>query len=448
MFDAAHHRRAARLVEGVAVLAVLWAPLSVLNDAAASVPFNGDEGNYLCTTTYFEYLFVQHDIFRDEWRGNYWTRTQPMLIRYIAGAWLSSQGYDLTTLRPYCDFDWALTRAENQSRGFVPDAALVTESRAPMVILGTLAILGVYGVARLVSGPLAGVIASALALGSPLAREYLPQVLPEGVLILSMTTSLGLAMFAMRNGRLPMGWAVAVGALLGLGLAAKLTAALALVALVGWSLLAVACAIRVRRPKNARDAAFLAWFTSHGWLAAVAIAVVVFLLSDPYLYANPPRAIAGMFVSRAREMQEQQTEVQSMAPEWGLTNTAVYSPAERVQRVLESSLEKDTLSGSHRLPFELAFSVIGMAVLTWRSWQAWRLREFLGVDGLVAVTVLTFFIGTMAGLLLDWPRYYLPTLVLGTILSGIGIIWLARIATTALTRVRVPGRMRGPAPLA
>ena len=262
-----------------------------------------------------------------------------------------------------------------------------------------------------------------------------------------MTTSLGLAMFAMRKGRLPVAWAAAVGALLGLGLAAKLTAALGLLAVVIWCALAIACAIRVQRPKTIHAAVSLAWFTGRGWLAAVAIAVVIFVVSDPYLYTNPPRAVVGMFVARAHEMQEQQTEVQSMAPEWGLTNTAVYSPAQRAGQVLEFSLDSETLSGSHRLPFEVAFSVIGMAALAWRAWRAWRLREFFGSDGLLAVAVLTFFVGTMAGLLLAWPRYYLPTLVLGTILSGVGVVWFARTAAAALTRVRVSGRMHGPASL-
>jgi hypothetical protein len=136
-----------------------------------------------------------------------------------------------------------------------PSKTLVVDSRAPMVVVGTLAVLGIYGVGRVAGGRIVGLIATALALGSPLAQEYLPQVLPEGMLILSMTGCLTLAALGMRNGRLPFPWTLGVGLLLGLGLAAKLTATLGVLALLGWSLLAVVHTSRSHRPKCARPRA-------------------------------------------------------------------------------------------------------------------------------------------------------------------------------------------------
>ena len=157
-------------------------------------------------------------------------------------------------MRPYCDFDWTLTRTANAARGFVPGRALVVGSRAPMVLLGALAVLGIYGVGASRSGRIVGwIVASGLALGSPLAQEYLPRVVPEGLLILSLTACLvftNLGMRRARDGRIALRWALAVGVMAGLGLAAKLTASLSLVAFLAWSALIAAAAIRSRRPES------------------------------------------------------------------------------------------------------------------------------------------------------------------------------------------------------
>ena len=85
-------------------------------------------------------------------------------------------------------------------------------------------------------------------------------------------------------------------------------------------------------------------------MLATAVAIIVFAMSNPYLYPNPVRNTAVLYVSRAREMVEQQAEVQDYSPSWDLGNTAVYDSAARVQNVLAFSLERGTFSGSHGIP--------------------------------------------------------------------------------------------------
>jgi hypothetical protein len=92
-------------------------------------------------------------------------------------------------------------------------------------------------------------------------------------------------------------------------------------------------------------------------------------------------------------------------------------------------------------------SAIGLALLIWRCGHAWRASESLGQEGLLAVTVVTFFLGTIGGLLLAWPRYYLPTLVLGTLLSGLGLVWLVRFVVAGVSQLRTIRRVHGPQPL-
>ena len=70
-----------------------------------------------------------------------------------------------------------------------------------------------------------------------------------------------------------------------------------------------------------------------------------------------------------------------------------------------------------------------------------------GTDAFLAVVVLTFFVGTTAGLLLDWPRYYLPTLVLGTLLSAVGVVRGGNILASTMAQQRGTGRAHGPQPL-
>jgi hypothetical protein len=66
-------------------------------------------------------------------------------------------------------------------------------------------------------------------------------------------------------------------------------------------------------------------------------------------------------------------------------------------------------------------ATIGGAVLLARTWRGWRRTSHIPAEGLVLVTVLAYFVGVTAGLLLAWPHYLVPTFLLGTVLSGLGL---------------------------
>ena len=58
------------------------------------------------------------------------------------------------------------------------------------------------------------------------------------------------------------------------------------------------------------------------------------------------------------------------------------------------------------------------------------------------VTVATYFVGVAVGFSVSWDRYFLPTLIVGTILSGVGL------STVLRTLPIVWGKLRGEVPRA
>src|SRR4249919_3393328 len=102
-----------------ATVAIFLLAVAVLGFEAAGSGFEADEADYVATSRYFGYLFLQRDVSRKEWDGNHWTRTQPPLTRYVVGAWLTGYGYDLEKMnQPYVST--ASSFEINRQKGRVP----------------------------------------------------------------------------------------------------------------------------------------------------------------------------------------------------------------------------------------------------------------------------------------------------------------------------------------
>ena len=85
-----------------AEVALVLAVTVVAASAFARAPAKqaGDEANWLGTARYFLVLFVRHDVSAEAWPDSYWTRTQPMVPRYIMGGWLWARGHEYEWLDP------------------------------------------------------------------------------------------------------------------------------------------------------------------------------------------------------------------------------------------------------------------------------------------------------------------------------------------------------------
>src|SRR4051794_37391175 len=198
--------------------------------AAETVPFHGDESEWINAGRYFRYIFLDHDVTSQVWRPSWLNRDQPPVGRYIIGGIVWASGTDPATVNK--TYAWERDYQANLREGRVPEPAILLPVRRTMAIVGALSIVLLFVVGRLVGGTLTGAVAGLAAIGSPLLQTYFVQARTEALLALFST--LGLVALLLAGGRyrttgtIPgVGWSV--GPLLGLALAIKLTAAVAIV---------------------------------------------------------------------------------------------------------------------------------------------------------------------------------------------------------------------------
>jgi len=403
----------------------------VLHEAADEASYHGDEALEVANTRYFDFVFLQHDIVRSEWSDNYWVHTQPMLTRYLLGGWLRSRGYSLDVI-PQVD-DVAKNPGDERLEQKLRSDSLLAQARLPMVILtaGTATLL--YHLGRQHGSVVGGLTAAALMLASPLVRESLVRAVPDAPLMFFVVLSLLLGVLGARRGSaagLPLGWAVGLGITLGLALSSKLTAVFSLAAILVWGALMVWSAWR-SAASAAGGALGRMWAAGRGWALALVLAYGVFVVTDPHLYSDPLLHTQHLVDSRLSEMSRKS------AP--GLS-FAVPNPLDRPGYVLMGSLVSGTISGSHRLTrlLEAGLATIGAAALLLKTWRSWRRGGQIPATGLVLITTVIYFVGVSAGLTLSFPRYWVPTLIIGTLLSGSGVSSLVAL----LLRLRTASHLR------
>ena len=427
-------RKTRLLLESLLVAGLLAVGLLVLGRAARAVELHGDEGVAIAAAPYFSYLFLERNVTRPEWGDNYTTHTHPMIGRYLVGGSLWLHGYDLRRLpRAYI---WDLSREENRRQGRVPSDAMLLAARLPMVFCAAAAIVLVYGIGRTLGGVLAGLAASTLALASPLVQEHLVRARPDAPLALFFLLALLLALVGVwrrRDGGLPVGWAIGTGAALGLAIGTKLTAVLSVAAILSWGVLvAVLAAIRPSRQVPDMQSGSIArgWSAGRGWALSLVVAGGIFILSNPHLYPDPVRHTVHLFQDRIEEGQ---------AGHRARPELAIATPLAGAAFVLRGSLFSGTATGSLGVPLEALLVMLGVASLIVTGWRDWRGERRLSPVGLALVTAAAYVVGTSVFLDLPWERYLAPTLLLGTVFSGVAVAELARRAAAVSAGVRRPG---------
>ena len=91
---------------------------AVLDFAMAEAKIDSDEGNWIGTTRFFETYFIERDFSPEAWADDYWTRTQPMVFRYVIGSRLWLRGHDSQLQNP--NYDSSKTAAANRRLGLAP----------------------------------------------------------------------------------------------------------------------------------------------------------------------------------------------------------------------------------------------------------------------------------------------------------------------------------------
>jgi hypothetical protein len=416
-------RRTLLIGEAVLAAGIIFAALWTFAGVARQADFYGDEGKYIARSFYFKLFFLEHNVTDPAWDDVNWVHTQPMLGNYVVGGWLWARGYDFESLPDA--YKWRQSYEQNKKLGRVPDDDLLVDARTPMVGLATASIGLLYLVGRLLGGPLAGGVASLLVIASPLMHEYLLRAQSEAPMVFLILAALLLALLGVQRfpaGRLPLAWVLPLGIALGLGLQAKLTVVLSMVALLIWAL-ALGVRSALNAPARPLPALRHGWHAARGWLGALSLGYFVFVLTNPHLYSGPVTHTLHLFLNRAEEM--------GRAARY-FTADAVDNLIERPALVLGGSLIDGAPIGVQGLPLEAALAAVGLVLLGLEAWRTWRAGRPPSPSSLFLLTCLVYFAGVSAGLMVAWPRYYVPTYLFGILLAAVGLSTAVRQAPRLL----------------
>ena len=420
-----------RLVLVAATLFLIAA--SVFMRAAETVPFHGDESEWINNGRYFRYIVLDHDVRSEVWRPSFLNRDQPPVGRYIIGGIVWASGTDPAKVNR--SYAWERDYEANQREGRVPDPPILTPVRRAMAIVGAVSIILLFVAGRMVGGTLVGVTAGLAATASPLLQMYFVQARSEALLALfsslALVILLAVARRYQRDGTVPIvGWAA--GPILGLALATKLTAAFGIVGVCMYG--GVAAMGRLRSaPREA--VRLLAWSATTGLLAAI-----VWVVVNPFLWPDPVARTWSMVTQLESLMVRQGAEfgnpVEQSPPGRLLLlvrrtfvehSTPAYDYGARYGSeplIRPTFSELPTVFG---VSVEFMLATVGLGVLLCRVAKVWWSGQRHGAESALLWWLGAYLFGIVASLSLDWPRYYVPTAFYGSILIGLGADSIVRV---------------------
>ena len=418
---------AGRVIDLLVASALFLLAATVLLQAAETVPFHGDESEWISAGRYFRFVFLDRDLTSQVWRPSWLNRDQPPLGRYIIGGIVWASGTDPDKVnRTYA---WDRDHETNLRDGRVPDDSILGPVRRSMAIVGAVSIVLLFVAGRMVGGTLVGAVAGLAATSSPLLQSYSVQARTESLLALFSTLALvTLLAFArryqQRGALVRVGWLV--GPLLGLALATKLTAAVAIVGACAYGAVAALARLRAAPREAVRS---IAWSAATGL-----VATLVWVGVNPFLWPDPVGRTWSMLTQQQSIMVEQGTRFGNPVEQ--------ALPGRLLLMVQRSFVENSTPAfdygaprGSEPLirrtfselptPFgislELALATLGLVALLRRVATVWWSGQRHGTETALLWWLAAYLLGIAANLSLDWPRYYVPTAFYGSILIGLGV---------------------------
>jgi hypothetical protein len=405
------------LVLVAAVFALgLWQNLAALE----SSQYHPDESRWLNRAHYL--LDLGHPT-GEVWEDRYLTRGQPPMGSYVTGLGLLLQGRDLTTNGPW-DFHYGneSTITWNAVKGNMPAAADIQAARRTNAALGALTCAVLFLIVAKLTNVVGGLLAGVFMAVHPL-QIYLASIgVSDAVFTLFFAFAALTALVLATNPTWPR--SVALGLVLGCGASTKLTPLLVSLPLAGLGMVILADPYLRRLPVvgavwRCVSRVDVAPRRRLGWMliSLPAIAATTFVLTYPYLWPDPIGRTKALIDFRQHEMENQariwptssvDSRSEALHRTWHNLEH-VYSSTGRGMEWLGRSL------GQHwdRQTFDLPLAGLGLVVLLWLAWRR-------GIAGPHALTLAVVGVQSgviLAGLRVDFNRYYLP-LVLA---SGVGI---------------------------
>lgn len=373
--------------------------------------FHADESRWINRANYASDLL---DPFGPTWQDQYLTRGQPPLGSYLMGFGLLIQGRDTATNAVW-DFsygpDW------NRTVGAMASDDDLDATRRTNAVVGAITVVLVFFVGLALMGMVAGVAGALMLALHPLHIWISSQALSDQLLALLVAASL---LVAIRLGRKPSrGSALALGILLGLGGATKLSPLLLALPLALFGLALVILAYQRRAPfdRARRLGVYL--------LCQPAIAFATFVIVYPYLWPAPIQRTLNLFALRASEMDNQSAAWPDSAVDNPLIALARIVDRLTVQFSTTGGLLGDVaaLFGADATPWgvDIPIALIGIGVLA-------RLTIKRGV---ISGTALAGFLmagqvgAIVVGMQVDFYRYHLPVVLAVAILTGLAFqaVW-------------------------
>lgn len=425
------YRRRSRLVDIVIMALIFVVAFVTYLSGMEETAFHQDESRWINRAHYLEDLF---DPFGPTWNDQYLTRGQPPVGSYMMGAGLLLQGRDLDTNKAY---DFRRTREFNEAFGTMPDHADLMAGRRWNSFLGAVSASIVYLVVRQLTNPAGGVAGALFLIANPLQTWHNRLALADTTLTLTLALLMLVVIQLMR--RPSWGWAIAAGALIGIGGANKFTplALAAPLALIGAAILVRGWLDR-RSLRGQKPQGLLGFppFRDAGWML-VSIpftAIATFVIVYPYLWTNPIGRTLTLIDFRREEMANQYRlypRFRTDGPMDALERTVVaLGDAWSSTAHFLQSIGLDALANNIS-QLDIVLAGAGIAVLA-----AIGIRKGLRSAELAVVALIIFQTATIVlNMRVDFERYYLPILLgevvaIGTII-GVAVSLLLNATTPA-----------------
>jgi len=412
-----------------------------------SEPFFADESAYY-SQSYFFTVYTSGRFDDPVWL-DYPGYDLPPLTKYLIGASLRSSGYKTTG--PAQALAWY--QPGNTGLRFDPPGGL-TVARVPIVMVGALGCLAIYGIGVLAGGRAVGLLAALFLMANPLyrlhARRAMSDVPCEAFVLLGLFFALWAWGRRLSGRPAVVAWfsAGAGGVSAGLAVLSKLSGLLALIVMAVWAVLALAS--RVSAATRIGAGALM--------LVAAVTAPVVFVALDPYLTAHPTRTLAPAseainrmsLLERARWMFRLRFEV-SADQKVAFPHNALNTPAEKLAvSVVQGFGRFGPFGPTHSDSVKRFDPRQDLGALLWLPWVAagvvWaalrgRAQVRAGLPptawAILAQFAAAFGVVTLY-LPMAWDRYLLPIQAPAALLAaGVGVAAAGRVVRAAPNRLGV-----------
>ncbi|HEV2108732.1 MAG TPA: glycosyltransferase family 39 protein [Thermomicrobiales bacterium] len=416
-------------------LALFAITLWHLLPAVETTPFHRDEARWVHRVYYLRewrdplgprWQDSGYDVGTGSWDERFRMSGQPPLAPYLFGLGLLAQGRDLTT-----NGFWNMDRddAWNTAEGNMPDPADLRAARRTNVVIAGLIVVAAYLLGSHLINRTGGVAGAIVLIFHPLLSDAATRAWADPALVLCVALA-ALAAYAL--GQHPT-WprALLLGALLGLGGAAKLSPLPVAVGMAGAGLLLLILgrqstrsasltrvSEQIRPGMPATDVRRLGWML----LTLPVVAWFTFVAAYPYLWINPVTQTYRLFDFRADSFTSQ-------GHAW--PNAAVETRTEALDRVWTLLTARWASTGGWLadrlgtgLPLryaDLLLAIAGAAMLILLV----RRRGLASGTGLATLLLSGHVALTILAMRVDYARYHLPIVLTVAVCCGvfIGTAW-------------------------